>query len=60
MHCTTNHTHTVRQQRRKELLEGADIDSAHTNETVILVSATTNKQKNPAKCIDFHLQDYYG
>lgn len=45
MHCTTNHTHHVRQERRKELLEGADIDSAHTNETVILVSATTNKQE---------------
>lgn len=45
LHCTTNHTHPVRQQRRKELLEGADIDSAHTNETVILVSATTNKQE---------------
>lgn len=45
MLCTTNHTHPVRQQRRKELLECADIDSAHTNETVMLVSATSNKQE---------------
>lgn len=29
---------------RKELLEDADIDSAHTNETVMLVSTATNKQ----------------
>lgn len=45
MLCTTNHTHAVRQQRRKELLKGADIDSANTNETVILVSVTSNKQE---------------
>lgn len=60
MHCTTNHTYPIRQQRRKELLEGADIDSARTNETVMLVSATSNKQESLLNILIYTYQDYYG